>query len=170
MLPRVPRARRGRERLAAAQRLCGSGRGARAPHIGGRLGPAYDAANQARFSRAAFENFSGGLSPAVGDVSGDGIADVVVGTATGSSHVKVLDGIMGAELMSFLAFPGFASGVSVGAYDANADGLADVVVGTLAGAPGGHVRGLDGPTLRVLDSFFSTPGFAGGVSVSGPGA
>jgi serralysin len=107
--------------------------------------------------------FIGGVNVALGDVNGDHRADVVVGTATGSSHVKVFDGATGAEIMSILAFPGFAGGVTVAAGDVDGDGLADVIVGTAVGSS--HVKVFGGSTGAPIRSFLAFAGFTGGVTV-----
>ncbi len=108
--------------------------------------------------------FVGGLFVAAGDVTGDGRADIVVGTATATSHVKVFDGVTGAEVRGFLAFPGFAGGVAVAAGDATGDGRADVIVGTALGSS--HVKVFDGISGAERQSFLAfAPGFAGGLSV-----
>jgi uncharacterized protein YkwD len=117
----------------------------------------------------AFEtNFTGGVNVAVGDVNGDGHADVVAGAgAGGGPHVKVFSGATGAVLQSFFAYaPNFAGGVNVAAGDVNGDGHCDVITG--AGAGGGpHVEAFDGRSQQRIRSFFAfNPGFAGGVNVA----
>jgi hypothetical protein len=50
-------------------------------------------------------SFSGGVRVAVGDVNGDGVPDIVTGAGPGAaSHIKVFDGLTGAEIRSFFAF------------------------------------------------------------------
>ena len=94
---------------------------------------------------------------AVGDVNGDGIYDILVGQASGSSEVKVIDGtklgqvdpvtgeiLPSALLADFLAFdPSFQGGVFVAAGDINSDGLDDVIAGMGPGAP---------PIIKVVDA------------------
>jgi hypothetical protein len=117
----------------------------------------------------AFEsNFIGGVFVAAGDVTGDAMADVVVGAdAGGAPHVKVFDAVTISEIRSFLAYaPQFAGGVRVAAGDVNGDGIADIITGA---GPGGaaHVKAFDGGTLAVTASFLaSAPGFTGGVYVA----
>ena len=79
-------------------------------------------------------SFAGGVRVAAGDVNGDGTVDIVTGTGSGAAHVKVFDGVTGAEIRSFLAFSGFTGGVFVAAGDINGEGNADLVVGADAGA------------------------------------
>jgi len=113
-------------------------------------------------------DFHGGVSVAVGDVTGDGFADIVTGAGPGGGpHVKVFDGRTGAEVQSFYAYDAaFSGGVSVAAGDVNGDGRADIATG--AGAGGGpHVKVFDGATGGTLDSFFAyDANFHGGVSVA----
>ena len=111
-----------------------------------------------------FGGFAGGVSVALGDVTGDGVADVIVGTATGGAHVKVFDGVTGAEVRSFLAFDGFAGGVSLAVGDVDGDGRADIIVGTADG--GAHVKVFSGRDGSLLQSFFAFDGFGGGVKVA----
>jgi hypothetical protein len=110
--------------------------------------------------------FMGGVRVAVGDVNGDGVADIVTGAQSGGQLVKVFDGVSGAEIRSFNPFAaGFTGGVTVAAGDINGDGRADLVVG--AGSGSSEVKVFDGLTLDVMKDFFAfTPSFAGGVSVA----
>jgi lysophospholipase L1-like esterase len=110
--------------------------------------------------------FRGGINVALGDLTGDGLADVLTGAGPGGGpHVKAFDGRTGAVLRSFMAFdPGFRGGVAVaiGELDGSA---ADGPELAAAAGPGG------GPHVRVVHadgspfaSFFAFPAsFTGGV-------
>lgn len=128
------------------------------------------------FSFMAYQSsYSGGVRVAVGDVNGDGVADIITGPGAGSSaHIKVIDGTRlaatgpkGALLMSFTAYPGHVrTGVFVAAGDVNGDGRADIIVAPDAGAPP-VVRVFDGTTGALIASFPAYgPTFTGGVTVA----
>lgn len=114
------------------------------------------------------EAFTGGVAVAAGDVTGDGVDDVVTGAGPGGGpHVKVFDGTDGSEVQSLFAYDaGFAGGVTVAAGDVNGDGFADVITGAGAGG-GSHVKVFDGATGDELTSFFAfDASFTGGISVA----
>jgi autotransporter-associated beta strand protein len=109
-----------------------------------------------------------GLHLAAADVTGDGIADLVVGAGPGGLPVvTVIDGVSGTTLRHFLAYADvFSGGVYVAAADLTGDGVPDIVTG--AGPGGGpHVRVFDGATGREVRGFFAyDPVFGGGVRVA----
>jgi hypothetical protein len=113
-------------------------------------------------------DFTGGVTAALADVTGDGVAEVVAGMTTGGSEVKVFDGRTGAELFHFQAFEtGFAGGVSLSAGQFTDDTTPDILVG--AGNGGGPVvKVFDGKNGSAVRSFLAFGAdFRGGVSVAG---
>jgi trimeric autotransporter adhesin len=116
----------------------------------------------------AFPGFFGGVRVAAADVNNDGHPDIIAAAGVkGAPHVKVFDGVTGAEIRSFFAYDtSFTGGVFVAGGDLNGDGFAEIITG--AGAGGGpHVKVFDGATGLALVSFFAyAPEFGGGVSVS----
>jgi hypothetical protein len=113
-------------------------------------------------------NFTAGVYVAVGDVNGDGKADIITGAgAGGGPHIKAFSGADNSVLQSFFAYDAtFTGGVTVAAGDVNGDGKADIVTG--AGPGGGpHVKVFSGTDLTVLQSFFAyDQGFTGGIFVA----
>lgn len=117
--------------------------------------------------------FTFGLNVASADVDGDGRAEVVVGTATGTSFVAVLDGLSGRTIRSFFALPGYTGGVTVAAGDVDADGRADVIAGTASGVSAVVVySGASGGLIRAFLAFGAAPvgvnvGYANGDILAG---
>jgi hypothetical protein len=60
-----------------------------------------------------FDAFSGGVRVAVGDVNGDGRADIITGTGPGAAHVKVFDAVTNDPIRSFLPYSAFTGGIFV---------------------------------------------------------
>ena len=102
--------------------------------------------------------FQGGVFVAVGDVNGDGYADVITGAGeSGSPHVKVFSGADLSVLYSFFAYaPQMTGGVRVAAGDVDGDGLADIVT---APGPGAAplINVFSGRGLVTLASFYAYP-------------
>ena len=111
-------------------------------------------------------------SVAAGDVTGDGVAEIITGAGPGGGpHVRAfsLAGGVVTEVASFYAYdPAFPGGVSVAAADVTGDGVAEIITG--AGPGGGpHVRAfsLAGGVVTEVASFFAyDPAFPGGVTVA----
>ena len=119
--------------------------------------------------------FTNGVFVAVGDVTGDGVADIVTGTSSGgAARVRVFDGAEGfapegGDAGDFFVYdPGFRGGVRVAVGDVTGDGVADIVTG--AGVSGGpHVQGFSvrgGVKVQVANFFAYDPDFRGGVFVA----
>ena len=130
--------------------------------------------------------FLGGVRVASGDLTGDGIPDIIAGTGSGAAHVKVFDGATGqlipGPLGSFLVYPGpgntpqdpnsdyyrlaFQGGIFVASGDVDGDGRDDLITAADAGA-GPHVKVYSGATGAMLRSFWAfDPGFQGGVRIA----
>lgn len=72
--------------------------------------------------------YRGGTSLAVGDVTGDGVADIIVGTDAGSSLVRIFDST-GVVTQQFYAFgKSYTGGTSLAVGDTTGDGVADILV------------------------------------------
>src|SRR5205085_4562751 len=97
--------------------------------------------------------------------TGDGVADLVVGTGPGSAtHVRVLDGVDQHELFALDPFEAsFVGGVFVAAGDLTGDGVADLVVTPDEGG-GPRARVFSGAGFTQVADFFGIddPGFRGG--------
>ncbi len=109
------------------------------------------------------------LNLALGDVTGDGRLDVLVGHAGHNveTRVRIFDGATGLLIREFAPYaPTFGGGVYLASADVNGDGKAEILTG--AGPSGGpHVRLFDGVTGNIISqSFVYNSGFTGGVHVA----
>lgn len=113
-------------------------------------------------------SFRGGVNVAVGDLTGDGVADILTGAGLGGGpHVEAFDGRTGAVLRSFMAFDsGFRGGVGVAIGELDGNAADGPELAAAAGSGGGpHVRVVhaDGSPFA---SFFAFPAsFTGGVTL-----
>jgi hypothetical protein len=94
-----------------------------------------------------------GLNLAVGDIDGDGYADIITGPANGPAHLRVVSGrALSAgqgpvDLVSMIAWGGNDTGLRVAAVDADGDGKTDIIA--TPGAPnGGRVALFAAPALH----------------------
>ncbi len=151
------------------------------PHVRVFDGATLQFRTEDRYNFMAFQpNMTTGLNVAVGDVNGDGFADIILAPDAGSSPaVKVFSGKDGSVLLSFFAYNlGVTSGVRVAAGDVNGDGFADIITAPGPGFPI-NVRVFDSQVpqqglgtdllqsqgLRI-GTFYAFPGFYGGAYVA----
>jgi hypothetical protein len=132
--------------------------------------------------------FNVGANVAVGDINGDGYADVVTGATAGNPDVRVYSGRAiaagavsnltadGALIARFFAYGlQFNVGANIAVADLESDGFADIITGASAGNP--HVKVYRGRALAVgtfnnanpdaslVDQFFASSQMGGGVTV-----
>ncbi len=127
-------------------------------------------------------DWTGGVRVATGDVTGDGVPDIIVGAGPGGGpRVAIFDEATGTELLSFYAFaPTFGGGVTVAVADVDGFGINilpgvgsrdidDIIVGAgPGGGPQVEMFRYSGGVVTQLASFFAfAPNFTGGVSVAG---
>lgn len=108
----------------------------------------------ALFSVQPFEDtFDGGVYVAAGDLTGDGVPELVVTPDVGGgARVQVYDGVGFGKLADFLGItdPAFRGGARAGVGDLNRDGIGDLAVS--AGFGGGpRVAVWDGTSIRAGD-------------------
>lgn len=163
--------------FVAAADLTGDGRAEiiTGPDVGG--GPhvvAFDLATITQpYSFLAYDgNFTGGVRVAAGDVTGDGVPDIITGAGPGGGpHVMVYDGSTGlldtGTGSSFFAYDQeFRGGIFVTAADFNDDGRTDIVTAPDQGG-GPHVRVFDAVDAgEILSLMAFDQEFLGGVRVA----
>jgi hypothetical protein len=118
----------------------------------------YNADRSVRFTATPFGgSYTGAVRVAVGDVTGDGVADVVAsadGSGSTAARVVVLDGNTGSAVTTPALLPSTYTGmVSVAVGDVTGDGVADVALGTNEGGP--RARVYRGGDFSALASFLA---------------
>ena len=130
----------------------------------------FDSNGNPKFDLNPFPNSVGGTRAATGDVTGDGVADVIIGVGPGASGpVLVFDGATQKQLYSLEAFEAsFMGGVNVALADVTGDGKADAII-TPGDGGGARVRVYDGVTKALIADFFGIDdvNFRGGAVASG---
>jgi hypothetical protein len=138
---------------------CGIGGG---PHVQAISGADFSTRIQNFF--AYDMNFRSGVQVAVGDVNGDGRADIITGAGPGGGpHVRAFSGKDGAVLANYFAFdPNYRGGVNVTAGDVFGDGNV-VILAAPAAAGGTTVYAYDGQTGALRATFNAAAGPTGGI-------
>jgi uncharacterized protein (TIGR03118 family) len=124
--------------------------------FGGTFDPNNPGASQLASFNAFDPKFNTGVNVAVGDVSGNGFADIVTGASAGNPDVRVFSGkdianhtfnpTGASQLVQFFAYGlQFNVGANVAVGDLNGDGFADLVTGATAGNP--HVKVYTGKAI-----------------------
>ena len=152
--------------------LAGAGRSVYAVGADAGGGPrvrVYDAVTRAvLFDQFVYEeSFTGGVRVATGDVTGDGVPDLITAAGPGGGpRVSVYDGVTFKVVSSFFAYEQtFTGGLYLAVGDLDGDGFGEIVTGTGVGG-GPLVKSFDqfGKQLNGVFAFEST--FRGGVRVA----
>jgi hypothetical protein len=124
--------------------------------------------------QAYFDAFPGGVFVACGDLTGDGINEIVTGADVGGdAHARdftTVNGVLAAG-SSFYAYPppDFPGGVRVAVGDVDGDGVAEMITGLgTAGPPLVRVirRGPNGGVTEIINFYPYPATFNGGVFVA----
>ena len=122
-----------------------------------------------KFRFLAYEvGYTGGVRTATGDVTGDGVPDILTTTGLGGGpRVRVFDGVTGDVVKDFFAYePTFTGGLFLAVGDVNGDGVGDIITGTEVGG-GPRVQAFDARTGATLLNYYAfDPDQRGGVRVA----
>lgn len=113
------------------------------------------------------KTYTGGVTVASGDLTGDGIDDVVVAATAGSSRVALFDGATRKLAGEFEAFAGSKTGAFIALGDVTGDGRLDLVAGGTTSIR--IVRGQDlwkGPPKIASEFQPFGSSFTGGVRIA----
>jgi hypothetical protein len=115
-----------------------------------------------------FPGFHGGAHIALGDFTGAGTSQIVVGAdAGGGPHLKVYDGYLRERWSVFTHAPDYRGGIRVATYDRDRSGGRRILVHTGAGVPSAlSLFGFLNPT-RLQPDLNPYAGFTGGAYVAG---
>jgi hypothetical protein len=130
----------------------------------------FDASNGALvYEFFAYDSaFRGGVRVALGDVTGDGVPDIITAPGVGGGpDIRVWDGVTHAKIRDFMAYDSsFRGGVYVAAGDVNGDGKADIITGPDTGG-GPNVKVFSGADGSILQNFLAySVSFTGGTRVA----